>query len=143
MRIIKGHQFGEVLRILRHLQLMKITSFGRKTNYERQNSISDDSRSSSDSDDLDAKRNRTSFSAEQLEQLEAAFSQNTYPNEEEKKIIARDTGLSEEKIMVKIDLFLAQSFLYVLRIKTPFYNFKPRLFPLAMTRECNWFFLQI
>ncbi|PAV58240.1 hypothetical protein WR25_10341 [Diploscapter pachys] len=59
----------------------------------------DDSRSSSDSDDLDAKRNRTSFSAEQLEQLEAAFSQNTYPNEEEKKIIARDTGLSEEKIM--------------------------------------------
>lgn len=46
------------------------------------------------------RRNRTSFSAEQLEVLEAAFTANTYPDQEEREQIAAKTGLSEDKIMV-------------------------------------------
>uniref|UniRef100_A0A1I7WW42 Homeobox domain-containing protein n=1 Tax=Heterorhabditis bacteriophora TaxID=37862 RepID=A0A1I7WW42_HETBA len=61
--------------------------------------------SSSDDDDSlspsEARRNRTSFSADQLETLENAFKQNTYPDSAERETIARQTGLSEEKIMVR------------------------------------------
>ncbi|CAG9537413.1 unnamed protein product [Cercopithifilaria johnstoni] len=45
------------------------------------------------------RRNRTSFSSEQLEILEAAFNANTYPDQDERERIAMKTSLSEEKIM--------------------------------------------
>lgn len=63
---------------------------------------SDSKCSSSDDDSLspsESRRNRTSFSAEQLETLENAFKSNTYPDAGERETIARQTGLSEEKIM--------------------------------------------
>ncbi|WKX93686.1 hypothetical protein Q1695_011167 [Nippostrongylus brasiliensis] len=63
---------------------------------------SDSKCSSSDDDSLspsESRRNRTSFSAEQLETLENAFKSNTYPDAAEREAIARQTGLSEEKIM--------------------------------------------
>lgn len=46
------------------------------------------------------RRNRTSFTAKQLEILEAAFKANTYPDQEGREKISHSTGLSEEKIMV-------------------------------------------
>ncbi|VDK72323.1 unnamed protein product [Onchocerca ochengi] len=46
-----------------------------------------------------ARRNRTSFTSEQLEILEAAFNTNTYPDQDEREQIARKTNLSEDKIM--------------------------------------------
>lgn len=46
------------------------------------------------------RRNRTSFSTEQLEIMEAAFNANTYPDQDERERIAMKTGLSEDKIMV-------------------------------------------
>ncbi|KJH41237.1 homeobox domain protein, partial [Dictyocaulus viviparus] len=62
-----------------------------------------DNKSSSSDDDFfptsESKRNRTSFSAEQLETLENAFKTNTYPDATERETIARQTGLTEEKIM--------------------------------------------
>ncbi|KAM3719132.1 Paired box protein [Dirofilaria immitis] len=45
------------------------------------------------------RRNRTSFSSEQLEILEAAFNVNTYPDQNERERIAMKTNLSEDKIM--------------------------------------------
>ncbi|VDM06836.1 unnamed protein product, partial [Wuchereria bancrofti] len=45
------------------------------------------------------RRNRTSFSSEQLEIMEAAFNTNTYPDQDERERIAIKTGLSEDKIM--------------------------------------------
>uniref|UniRef100_A0A2K6VF79 Homeobox domain-containing protein n=1 Tax=Onchocerca volvulus TaxID=6282 RepID=A0A2K6VF79_ONCVO len=45
------------------------------------------------------RRNRTSFTSEQLEILEAAFNTNTYPDQDEREQIARKTNLSEDKIM--------------------------------------------
>ncbi|VDK74156.1 unnamed protein product [Litomosoides sigmodontis] len=47
------------------------------------------------------RRNRTSFSSEQLEILEAAFNANTYPDQDERERIAMETSLSEEKIMAR------------------------------------------
>ncbi|KHN83949.1 Protein gooseberry [Toxocara canis] len=46
-----------------------------------------------------ARRNRTSFTCEQLDVLENAFRANTYPDQEERERIAATTRLSEEKIM--------------------------------------------
>uniref|UniRef100_A0A0K0DCQ9 Homeobox domain-containing protein n=1 Tax=Angiostrongylus cantonensis TaxID=6313 RepID=A0A0K0DCQ9_ANGCA len=66
-------------------------------------SLDSDGKSSSSDDDFfptsESKRNRTSFSAEQLETLENAFKANTYPDATERETIARQTGLTEEKIM--------------------------------------------
>uniref|UniRef100_A0A1I7VLQ8 Pax-7 n=1 Tax=Loa loa TaxID=7209 RepID=A0A1I7VLQ8_LOALO len=45
------------------------------------------------------RRNRTSFSSEQLEIMEAAFNANTYPDQDERERIAVKTSLSEDKIM--------------------------------------------
>uniref|UniRef100_A0A0R3RI83 Homeobox domain-containing protein n=1 Tax=Elaeophora elaphi TaxID=1147741 RepID=A0A0R3RI83_9BILA len=45
------------------------------------------------------RRNRTSFSSEQLEILEAAFNANTYPDQDERERIATKTSLTEDKIM--------------------------------------------
>ncbi|ETN79943.1 homeobox domain protein [Necator americanus] len=64
---------------------------------------SDGKSSSSDDDSFspsESRRNRTSFTAEQLETLENAFKANTYPDAAERESIARRTGLTEEKIMV-------------------------------------------
>ncbi|KHN83945.1 Paired box protein Pax-7 [Toxocara canis] len=47
-----------------------------------------------------ARRNRTSFSPEQLEVLEAAFNANTYPDQEFRERIAAATKLEESKIQV-------------------------------------------
>ncbi|VDO30920.1 unnamed protein product [Haemonchus placei] len=63
---------------------------------------SDSKCSSSDDDSLspsESRRNRTSFTAEQLETLENAFKMNTYPDAVEREQIAKQTGLTEEKIM--------------------------------------------
>ncbi|KIH56381.1 homeobox domain protein, partial [Ancylostoma duodenale] len=63
---------------------------------------SDGKSSSSDDDSFspsESRRNRTSFSAEQLETLENAFKANTYPDAAERESISRRTGLTEEKIM--------------------------------------------
>lgn len=46
------------------------------------------------------RRNRTSFSSEQLEVLETAFKANTYPDQDERERIAAKTKLNEDKIMV-------------------------------------------
>ncbi|KHJ89038.1 homeobox domain protein, partial [Oesophagostomum dentatum] len=65
-------------------------------------SDSDGKLSSSDDDSFspsESRRNRTSFSAEQLETLENAFKANTYPDAAERESIAKRTGLTEEKIM--------------------------------------------
>ncbi|CAO4363901.1 unnamed protein product [Caenorhabditis nigoni] len=71
-------------------------------------SIDDCSKSSSDDEDTNdtssassssARRNRTSFSAEQLDVLETSFRASTYPDAQAKEHIAKETGLSEEKIM--------------------------------------------
>ncbi|CAP22366.3 Protein CBR-PAX-3 [Caenorhabditis briggsae] len=68
----------------------------------------DCSKSSSDDEDTNdtssassssARRNRTSFSAEQLDVLETSFRASTYPDAQAKEHIAKETGLSEEKIM--------------------------------------------
>ncbi|VDM41902.1 unnamed protein product [Toxocara canis] len=48
-----------------------------------------------------ARRNRTSFSPEQLEVLEAAFNANTYPDQEFRERIAAATKLEESKIQVR------------------------------------------
>lgn len=74
--------------------------------------IADDAKSSSSDDDsassspgaLDGRRNRTAFSTTQLEALETAFRQNTYPDTEQREEVARLTGLSEDKIMVYASL---------------------------------------
>uniref|UniRef100_A0A915AA62 Homeobox domain-containing protein n=1 Tax=Parascaris univalens TaxID=6257 RepID=A0A915AA62_PARUN len=47
-----------------------------------------------------SRRNRTSFSPEQLEILEAAFNANTYPDQEFRERIAVATKLEESKIQV-------------------------------------------
>lgn len=47
-----------------------------------------------------ARRNRTSFTQEQLEVLEAAFKANTYPDQELRERIAAATKLDESKIQV-------------------------------------------
>ncbi|CAJ0607089.1 unnamed protein product [Cylicocyclus nassatus] len=63
---------------------------------------SDGKLSSSDDDSFspsESRRNRTSFTAEQLETLENAFKANTYPDATEREAIAKKTGLTEEKIM--------------------------------------------
>ncbi|KHJ91420.1 homeobox domain protein [Oesophagostomum dentatum] len=63
---------------------------------------SDGKLSSSDDDSFspsESRRNRTSFSAEQLETLENTFKANTYPDAAERESIAKRTGLTEEKIM--------------------------------------------
>ena len=65
--------------------------------------VPDDSKSSTSSDDdvcPENRRNRTSFSPEQLDALEFAFRNNTYPDGSEREAIAKKTGLTEEKIMV-------------------------------------------
>lgn len=66
-------------------------------------SIDDCEPSSSEEDGCtspnEGKRNRTSFTTDQLEKLENAFKNNTYPDGTERENIAKDTGLSEEKIM--------------------------------------------
>ncbi|KAL6735929.1 hypothetical protein Aduo_006328 [Ancylostoma duodenale] len=66
-------------------------------------SMDSDGKSSSSDDDSfspsESRRNRTSFSAEQLETLENAFKANTYPDAAERESISRRTGLTEEKIM--------------------------------------------
>ncbi|CAI4226418.1 unnamed protein product [Auanema sp. JU1783] len=64
-------------------------------------SIDDSKSSSSDEDSIspEARRNRTSFTPEQLDRLESAFKANTYPDGTEREQIAKQTGLTEEKIM--------------------------------------------
>ena len=46
------------------------------------------------------RRNRTSFSTEQLEILENAFRQNMYPDAPQREHLVKTTKLSEEKVMV-------------------------------------------
>ncbi|EFO94322.1 CRE-PAX-3 protein [Caenorhabditis remanei] len=46
-----------------------------------------------------ARRNRTSFSAEQLDILETSFRASTYPDGPARENISKETGLSEDKIM--------------------------------------------
>lgn len=46
------------------------------------------------------RRNRTSFTQEQLEVLEAAFKANTYPDQELRERLAAATKLDEGKIQV-------------------------------------------
>ncbi|KAK0395074.1 hypothetical protein QR680_001100 [Steinernema hermaphroditum] len=48
----------------------------------------------------ESRRNRTSFTSEQLSTLEAAFNSNTYPDATQREQIAKATGLSEPKIQV-------------------------------------------
>uniref|UniRef100_A0A1I7YSQ7 Homeobox domain-containing protein n=1 Tax=Steinernema glaseri TaxID=37863 RepID=A0A1I7YSQ7_9BILA len=48
----------------------------------------------------EARRNRTSFTSEQLTTLEAAFNSNTYPDAAQREQIAQATGLTEAKIQV-------------------------------------------
>ncbi|CAB3405287.1 unnamed protein product [Caenorhabditis bovis] len=73
-------------------------------------SIDECNKSSSDDDECSstspssatgesARRNRTSFTSDQLDALEAAFKANTYPDAVEREAISKETGLSEEKIM--------------------------------------------
>ncbi|CAI5442620.1 unnamed protein product [Caenorhabditis angaria] len=70
-------------------------------------SIDECSKSSSDDDDCSStsptnessRRNRTSFTSDQLDSLESAFKANTYPDAVEREQISKETGLSEEKIM--------------------------------------------
>ncbi|KAK0395072.1 hypothetical protein QR680_001099 [Steinernema hermaphroditum] len=45
------------------------------------------------------RRNRTSFTTEQLETLENAFKRNSYPDATEREAIAKSTNLNEDKIM--------------------------------------------
>ncbi|CAI2337094.1 unnamed protein product [Caenorhabditis sp. 36 PRJEB53466] len=59
----------------------------------------DDEEGSSPSNDSSSRRNRTSFTAEQLDVLERAFSAETYPPANARENISKETGLSEEKIM--------------------------------------------
>ncbi|VBB34184.1 unnamed protein product, partial [Acanthocheilonema viteae] len=63
---------------------------------ERSGNVTDDGNSEKNGR---VRRNRTSFSSEQLEILEAAFNTNTYPDQDERERIAMKTSLSEEKIM--------------------------------------------
>ncbi|CAA88468.2 Paired box protein 3 homolog [Caenorhabditis elegans] len=62
-------------------------------------SSSDDEEGSSPSNDASSRRNRTSFTAEQLDVLENAFRADTYPHANARESISKETGLSEEKIM--------------------------------------------
>lgn len=62
-------------------------------------SSSDDDESTSPSADSSSRRNRTSFSTEQLDILENSFRATTYPDAQARENISKDTGLSEEKIM--------------------------------------------
>ncbi|TMS34765.1 hypothetical protein L596_002291 [Steinernema carpocapsae] len=48
----------------------------------------------------ESRRNRTSFTSEQLSTLESAFNANTYPDAVQREQIAKATGLSEAKIQV-------------------------------------------
>ncbi|GMR37226.1 hypothetical protein PMAYCL1PPCAC_07421, partial [Pristionchus mayeri] len=55
--------------------------------------------SSSDDDSFDTRRNRTNFSPQQLDMLEAAFNANSYPDPTTRDELVRTTNISEEKIM--------------------------------------------
>ncbi|GMT15157.1 hypothetical protein PFISCL1PPCAC_6454, partial [Pristionchus fissidentatus] len=55
--------------------------------------------SSSDEDSFDTRRNRTNFSPQQLDMLEAAFNANSYPDPATRDELVRTTNISEEKIM--------------------------------------------
>ncbi|GMS84942.1 hypothetical protein PENTCL1PPCAC_7117, partial [Pristionchus entomophagus] len=55
--------------------------------------------SSSDEDSFDTRRNRTNFSPQQLDMLEAAFNANSYPDPSTRDELVRTTNISEEKIM--------------------------------------------
>lgn len=46
------------------------------------------------------RRNRTSFTSQQLNILEAYFSRNTYPSAAEREFLIKQTNLDEDKIIV-------------------------------------------
>uniref|UniRef100_A0A0N5A992 Homeobox domain-containing protein n=1 Tax=Syphacia muris TaxID=451379 RepID=A0A0N5A992_9BILA len=78
-------------------------SFTDDSKYESPETSSSEDESIRDKEDKSTtercRRNRTSFTAKQLEILEAAFNANTYPDQEGREKISHSTGLSEEKIM--------------------------------------------
>lgn len=70
------------------------------TDRQRQPSTSDETKSESDDETGHKRRNRTSFTAAQLEALESAFKANHYPGVAEREKLALETKLCENKIQV-------------------------------------------
>lgn len=61
----------------------------------------DESKNSYDVHGFEHRRSRTSFTPDQLEILEQSFRANTYPDAQQRGVIAQKTGLSEGKIQVR------------------------------------------
>jgi len=58
-------------------------------------------------EDKQKRRNRTSFTGEQLETLEKAFRDSRYPDIAMRETIAKESGLAETKIQVRLTVTTA------------------------------------
>uniref|UniRef100_A0AC35U4R1 Homeobox domain-containing protein n=1 Tax=Rhabditophanes sp. KR3021 TaxID=114890 RepID=A0AC35U4R1_9BILA len=72
-----------------------ISYISRKRTYDASSTLLEKNMSSNS----EIKRNRTSFTPQQLKILENLFTLNTYPDGEEREKVSKITNLSEEKIM--------------------------------------------